>query len=126
MIEPAPQTQRVHVPPGGLYTGQREYACDGGILEMMVEGTREQPRVTACKIRELHDIKLGQRRTRHDVGAFLRRCLRRIKRQGLIVVLDGQILSVPADRISVDEIRFQQFCTQAKSRGPFMSDDFLI
>jgi hypothetical protein len=126
MIEPASQTQRIHVPPGALYTGRREYACDGAVLELRVEGTRDQPRVTSCQIRELHDINVGQRRTRHDVGAFLRRCLRRIKRHGLIVVMDGQVLAVPADRISIDEIRFQQFCTQGQARGPFTSADEMI
>lgn len=126
MIEPASQTQRVHVPPGALYTGLREYACDGAILELQVEGTREQPRVTSCTIRELHDVNVGQRRTRHDVGSFLRRCLRRLKKEGLILVMEGQVLTVPPDRVTVEEIRFQQFCTAGQAEGPFSSPDAII
>lgn len=126
MIEPAQQRQRVHVPPGGLYTGLREYACDGALLEMRVEGTRDQPRVTSCQILELHDVNVGQRRTRHDVGAFLRRCLRRIKKDGLILLLDGQVLTIPAARITVDKIRFQQFCSQGRAEGPFTSSEIVI
>ncbi len=126
MIEPAPHAQRIHVPPGSLFTGLREYACDGAVLEARIEGTADEPRVSACRILELHDVNVGQRRTRHDVGAFLRRCLRRIKQDGLIVVLDRQVISIPADRISVDKIRFQQFCSRSRAEGPFSSSEALI
>ena len=126
MIKPAPHAQRIHVPPGSLYTGLREYACDGAVLEARIEGSRESPRVSSCRILELHDVNVGQRRTRHDVGAFLRRCLRRIKQDGLIVVMGPQVLSIPAERISVDKIRFQQFCSRSAADGPFSSADALI
>lgn len=126
MIEPAAHTQRVHVPPGSLYTGLRQYACDGAVLEMRIEGTPEQPRVMACQILELHDINVGQRRTRQDVGAFLRRCLKRIQCDGLIVVMGPQVLAIPADRVSVDKIRFQQFCSKSQTEGPFTSVDVAI
>ena len=123
MIEPAPHTQRIHVPPGALYTGLREYACDGAVLEARIEGTREQPRISSCRILELHDVSAGQRRTRHDVGAFLRRCLRRIKQDGLIIIFGDQVIPVPAERIAVDKIRFQQYCSQSETEGPFTSSD---
>ena len=126
MIEPASYSQKIHVPPGSLYTGLREYACDGAVLKARVEGTRDQPRVSSCQILELHDVNVGQRRTRHDVGSFLRRCLRRIKQDGLIVVMDGQVLTIPAERISVEKIRFQQFCSQAEAAGPFTSGEAMI
>ena len=123
MIEPAPHTQRIHVPPGALYTGLREYACDGAVLEARIEGTREQPRVSSCRILELHDVNAGQRRTRHDVGAYLRRCLRRIKQDGLIITIGEQVIPVPPERIAVDKIRFQQFCSRSQTEGPFSSPD---
>lgn len=123
IIEPASQIQRIHIPPGSLFTGLREYACDGAVLEALVEGTRQEPRVVSCEITELHDVNIGQRRSSHDVGAFLRRCLRRIKKEGMILVLDEQIITIPADRITVQKIRFQQFCTRAQSRGPFTSEE---
>ena len=126
IIEPAPQVQRIHIPPGSLYTGLREYACDGAILEAMVEGTREEPRVVSCEITELHDLNVGQRRTSHDVGAFLRRCLRKIKKEGLILVFDEQIITIPADRITVQKIRFQQFCTRAQAKGPFTTPEVML
>ena len=126
MIEPAPTTQRIHVPPGGLYTGLREYACDGAVLELRVEGSRDHPRVSQCRIVELHDVNVGQRRTRHDVGAFLRRCLQRIKRDGLIVIKDQQVVSIPADRISAEGIRFQQYCSSSRADGPFSSSDAIF
>ena len=126
MIEPASTTQRIHVPPGGLYTGLREYACDGAVLEARIEGSAEHPRVTFCRILELHDVNVGQRRTRHDVGAFLRRCLQRIKRDGLIVIKDEQVLSIPADRISAGNIRFQQYCSSGRAEGPFTSSEAIF
>lgn len=126
MIRPAPHTQRVHVPPGSLFTGLREYACDGAVLEVKVAGTVSQPRVITCRVVELHDVNVGQRRTRHDVGAFLRRCLERIKEDGLVVVLGEQVISVPAARIEVDKIRFQQFCSRSEAEGPFSSAEELI
>lgn len=125
-IEPAPSPQRIHVPPGSLYTGLREYACDGAVLKALVEGTPQEPRVVSCQILELHDLNVGQRRTSHDVGAFLRRCLRRIKKQGLILVLDEQIVSISADRISVQKIRFQQFCSRGQTTGPFSSTEAVL
>ena len=123
MIEPAPHPQKIRVPRGGLYTGVREYACDAALLEVVVEGTREHPRVARCRILELHDLNVGQRRTRHDVGAFLRRCLKRIEADGLIVVIEPQVLSIPPQRITVDKIRFQQFCSRGRADGPFTSSN---
>lgn len=123
MIEPASRPQTIHVSPGELYTGLREYACDGAVLEARVEGTVEHPRVSSCRILELHDLNVGQRRTRHDVGGFLRRCLQRIRHDGLIVIRDEQVLSIPPERISVDKIRFQQYCSKSRAEGPFTAAD---
>lgn len=123
MIEPASRTQKIHVSPGELYTGLREYACDGAVLEARIGGTVDHPRVQSCRILELHDLNVGQRRTRHDVGGFLRRCLQRIRRDGLIVVRGPQVLTIPPDRISVEKIRFQQFCSKSRAEGPFSSED---
>jgi hypothetical protein len=124
-IEPSAQRQKIRVPPGSLYTGKREYACDGAILEAIVEGTRKAPHVVQCEILELHDFHVGPRRTSHDVGAFLRRCLRRLRSEGMILVFDEQILAVPADRIVVQKLRFQQFCSRSLSEGPFSSSQVL-
>lgn len=126
VIEPAPRPQHIHIPPGSLYTGLREYACDGALIEAMVEGTKAEPRIVSCQILELHDINVGQRRSSHDVGAFLRRCLRRIRQDGLILVFDRQVVTVAPDRITVQKIRFQQFCSQSYSDGPFTSEDVIL
>lgn len=126
MIEPASRTQTIHLPPGQLYTGLRQYACDGAVLEALVEGTTEQPRISSCRIVELHDINVGQRKTRHDVGAYLRRCLQRVNEEGLIVVRPPQVISIPAQRISVGDIRFQQFCSPGRTDGPFSSPDEIL
>lgn len=123
MIEPAPRPQRIQLSPGELYTGHRQYACDGAVLRALVEGTVDQPRVSSCKVLELHDVSVGQRRTRHDVGAYLRRCLQRIKNNGLIVVRGPQVISISADRISVEEVKFQQFCSRGRTEGPFTDSE---
>ncbi len=123
MIKPAEQPQKIHVTPGELYTGLREYACDGAVLQARVEGTVEHPRVTRCQVLELHDLNLGQRRTRYDVGGFLRRCLQRIRQDGLIVVRRPQVLTIPPERIEVGKVRFQQYCSAGRAEGPFTSDD---
>ncbi len=118
-LEPALHPQRIHLPPGSLFTGTRAYACDGGVIRAVVEGTKEQPRMAEVTILELHDMALGRRRSRQSIGATLRRCLRRLQSEGMIVVLGDQVATVPAERISVEEIRFQQFCTPIRSGGPF-------
>ena len=125
IIEPSPQLQKIQVPPGSLFTGRREYACDGAVLEAIVEGTREAPHVVHCEILELHDFHVGPRRTSHDVGAFLRHCLRRLRADGMILVFGEQIVTVPVDRIVVQQIRFQQFCTRTLTEGPFSSRSVL-
>ncbi|RDV37777.1 hypothetical protein DV096_11695 [Bradymonadaceae bacterium TMQ3] len=123
MIEPSEHYQKIHVPPGGVFTGLREYACDGAVVRARVGGSAEEPRLETCEILELHDLNVGQRRTRHDVGAFLRRCLRRLQRDGLILVLGEQVLTIPGDQIEVNRVRFQQFCSRAQASGPFTSSE---
>ncbi len=118
-LRPAPHPQRVHIPPGSLYTGTRAYGCDGGVIRAMVEGTEREPRIAEATILELHDMALGRRRSRQAIGSILRRCLRRLQREGMILVMGDQVAMVPADRISVEDIRFQQFCTPIRSGGPF-------
>lgn len=120
-LTPSAQPQRIHLPPGSLYTGTRAYACDGAVIEALVEGSPDAPRLTQCTILELHDLNPERRRTRHDVGAFLRRCLRRIIAEGLIIILDDHVLWVPADRIAYTGVRFQQYCTPDRRHGPFYS-----
>ncbi len=124
-IEPSPQRQRIQVPPRSLYTGKRQYACDGALIEAIVEGTAEDPHVVQCEILELHDFHVGPRRTSHDVGAFLRRCLRRIRTDGMILVFDDQIIAIPAEKIVVQKLRFQQFCARTQTEGPFTSSEVL-
>ncbi|RAL20798.1 hypothetical protein DL240_15910 [Lujinxingia litoralis] len=123
VIEPSESWQRLHVPPGGVYTGLREYACDGAVVRALIGGSTEEPRLEGCEVLELHDLNVGQRRTRHDVGAFLRRCLRRLRQDGMILVVDGVVLSIPGDRIEVKRVRFQQFCSRAQALGPFTSPE---
>jgi hypothetical protein len=119
MIEPRAGVQRIHLPPGSLFTGTMAYACDGAILEAQVDGTLEEPTIASCQILELHDLAYGRRRSRQDVGAFLRRCLKRLQAEGMVIVLGGQILAVPAERIVVDKVRFQQYCSRSDDEGPF-------
>ncbi|MFU8803459.1 MAG: hypothetical protein ACNA8W_06600 [Bradymonadaceae bacterium] len=119
MIQPAENSQRIHLPPGSVFTGLMEYACDGAIVEARIDGTLEEPSVASCNIVELHDLAYGRRRTRQDVGAFLRRCLKRLQIDGMIIVLGDQILAVPAERITVQKVRFQQYCSRTHQDGPF-------
>lgn len=119
MIRPGTSSQRIHLPPGSVHTGLMEYACDGAIIDAQIDGSLEEPIISACNILELHDLAYGRRRSRQDVGAFLRRCLRRLQAEGMIIVVGDQILPVPAERITVEKVRFQQYCSRSEQEGPF-------
>jgi len=53
----------------------------------------------------------------------LRRCLRRLQRDGMIIVLGDQVLSISGEKIEVNRVRFQQFCSRAQAAGPFTSPE---
>ena len=122
VLQPHDEPQRLRLGPGTLFTGSRAYACDGALLELVVTGTPEEPGVRDCRLLELHDLNIARRRNRFDVGAFLRRCLRRILAEGMILILDDghQILWIPRSRIQHAGVRFRHVCAEMdEGIGPF-------
>lgn len=119
MIEPALQPQRIRLPSGSVFTGTRAFACDGMLIEAVVDGTVEEPHIASCTVLEMHDLSVGRRRSRYEVGAFLRRALRRVREEGLLIILGDQVLCIPSDRIVAEGVHFQQYCARLPTPGPF-------
>ncbi len=104
--------------PERVLTGLGRRACDGAVVELTVD---EDGRVAQARVLELHDINTSERRPEHEVAWFLRRCAALIAAEGLTLIGEQDVVYyIPADRVVIDKLRFQQFCTPATERGPFL------
>jgi hypothetical protein len=106
--------------PEQIFTGLGRRACDGAVLEVDFEQDGEEPEVAVkARLIELHDLNIAERRSEREVAWFLKRCLSRIRQEGLTLIIDQQVHYLPPEHIEVEQIRYRQFCTPPTEAGPF-------
>ena len=110
---------RVHLGPGEIWTGQHRYACDGAIVRL--SWTRgDPPRIESVIIEQLHDINVARHRRRSETREHLRRCLKLMTREGLIIRLDGEPHVVRAEAVRASpRLTLHAFHRAEHRHGPF-------
>lgn len=112
---------RVVLGPGQLMTGTHRHACDGAVVALTWERVgRTDERPVEARIEQLHDLNVGRHRTVVETREHLRRCLRLLLREGLVVHVDGETWLIPADRVSAtSQLKLHVFHRSDRASGPF-------
>lgn len=126
--------------PGEVWTRNRRYACDGVVLRVIIRPgvlTASIPEshwelkkdgldmrlldlAERVVIEQVHDLNEADHRTRSEVSAHLRRCLKLILAEGLLLLRLPEMALVPTERLhpaaSVVQRLYQR---PSRTRGPF-------
>ena len=115
---------RLHVGPGELWTGTKRYACDGAVVDVVLRDPEaDEPEVERLTIVQLHDINVSRHRTQAELREHLRRCLRLLVTEGVLITkADQPVLYARAGVVRTSpQLALHAFHRQEKSYGPFRS-----
>ncbi len=78
-------------------------------------------RPVEAKIEQLHDLNVGRHRTVVETREHLRRCLRLLMREGMLLRLGDETWLIPADRVSsASQLKLHVFHRTDQAPGPFV------
>lgn len=113
-------SQTLRPGPEQIFTGLGRRACDGAVVEVDFELEEDgQEQAVAARLLELHDLNIAERRSEREVAWFLKRCLGRIREEGLTLIIDQKVHYFSPSQVTVEQIRYRQFCTPSTEAGPF-------
>lgn len=115
-------TRRMHLGPNELWTGRKRYACDGAVVAVTFERdpTSAADRVIGVVIEQLHDINVARHRTRGETREHLRRCLKLLTQEGMIITKDDAVHVVRPDAVAASpKLTLHAFHRPERARGPF-------
>lgn len=109
---------RMHFGPGEFWTGERRYTCDGIVVSLVP--SEDEQRFASATVEQLHDINAAPHRTRSETREHLRRCLRLILKEGLLLDYDGKLRRVLASDVSASpKLSLQVYSRPNDGTGPF-------
>lgn len=112
-------TKTLQLDPGEVLTGWGRRACDGALVEVDTRTLDGREELIRARIVELHDVGVADQRTPQDVALFLRRCLGQIEREGLTLIVAGEVHYLSPAWVSVQQAKLRQLCTAPERPGPF-------
>ena len=113
------KTVRKRFGPGCVLTGCGRRACDGVEVELDLREFDGQVMAMEVRLLEVHDIKPAEQRCEREVAFFLKRCTSLMAAEGLTLFDQENVFYVPPQRVVIEKVRYQQFCTPPQMWGPF-------
>jgi hypothetical protein len=105
--------------PGQVYTAWCRRACDGAVVELMVHNGAEGLVIESAFLREVHDIGVVGLKTDRETAWFLKRCVRAIETEGLLLIIDGEVHTIPPANVDTSKVAYQQYLSPNETAGPF-------
>lgn len=113
------QNKVLRLGPGFVYTGWCRAACDGAAVELTYVERDGAVIVEKAKLLEVHDIGTVGLKAERETAWFLKRCVTAIQAEGLLLIVDGEVFTIPPDRVDTSNVAYQQYLSPAESSGPF-------
>ena len=113
------ETRTLRLGPGHVYTGWCRTACDGVAIELTVVESGEVITIEAARLLEVHDIGTVGMKAERETAWFLKRCVAAIEAEGLLLIVDDEVYTIPPDKLDTSDVAYQQYLSPGESAGPF-------
>ena len=75
--------------------------------------------VESARLLEVHDIGSVGLKAERETAWFLKRCVLAIEAEGLLLIVDDDVYTIPPDKLDTSDVAYQQYLSPSENAGPF-------
>ena len=88
-------------------------------MELSLVHDGDDVNVESVRLLEVHDIGSVGLKAERETAWFLKRCVVAIETEGLLLIVDGEVFTIPPNDVDTKGVAYQQYLSPSESAGPF-------